>query len=340
MTTSIVDYLKAKKLASDFQSRQLLWGQFDPREIYVGSAEQNTRLLSALKLGETAPELEIVSKNIQVGEEIYARILSGSEVLIENGLTRTSSNAIPGDTVQLGTSDRFGVFPLHIRNKTTSSLGQLVLIPHEGKVHVDWWSVPSEPEEKSFMITVSDPTKVELLTKFSNHFQDVAGEAAKLAAQEMANTAKASAVMIDVFTGVVVVLISGGAGFVVTTQLAEYGLEFASSFMKYAVDLSPQPSRLSQKEELKSLFATLLSIPRIGLSLVNVRSGGKKLKDTNLKKNIDLCGSIVELQALSDWTIDQFEIDNGDKTLNIAGSLLRNSIENMTAIVCAAQQKK
>ncbi|MGR0482110.1 MAG: hypothetical protein ACTFAL_12095 [Candidatus Electronema sp. V4] len=48
---SIVDYLKSKKQAADFRSRQHLWTMFDPREIYTGSFEQNKQLLESMRIG-------------------------------------------------------------------------------------------------------------------------------------------------------------------------------------------------------------------------------------------------------------------------------------------------
>ena len=53
-TVSIVDYLKSVGQASDYTSRTKLAQQYNI-EGYVGSAEQNTRLLGLLREGAVAP---------------------------------------------------------------------------------------------------------------------------------------------------------------------------------------------------------------------------------------------------------------------------------------------
>ena len=339
MTTSVVDYLKARKQASDFLSRRLLWGQFDPRERYVGSAEQNIRLLNALKLGEAAPELEFVSPIVPVDGEIHARILSDTEVLIENGLSHTSMNADPYESVLLGTADRFGVIPLHIRNMHASSLGQLVLLMHDGQVRVDWWSVPTERAEESFIIVLDDPSTAELAEQFFNHFGDVAEDAARLASKELLKAASVSGILLDVFTGASVTLITGGgASVIISAQLAQYGLNFAAKFIEQAVQLAPQPLLQADKDKLKTLLTSPLTAARVGLSIMNIRSAGKNV--TNLKKNHQLCSSIVELNSLTGWAIDRYvEPAEDGKELQVAGSILRNVLGNTISVVCAAQPK-
>ncbi len=342
MDNSIVDYLKARKQASNFQSRQVLWGQFDPGERYVGSAEQNDRLLAALKLGEVAPELEFVSQVIPIDGEIHARILSDSSVLIENGLSLTSSNSEPLETVVLGTANRFGLIPLHIRNQHASSLGQLVLLPHNGQVRVDWWAVPTETTEESFIIKVDDPSLAELVEQFFNHFGDVSVEAAKRASEEFLEAASVSGMLFDVFMGAAVVLISGGgASVVIVPQVAQYGLDFSAKFIEHAVQLASQPSDQSDKDTLKALLTAPLTVARVGLSIVNARRAGKEINSTILKKNHRLCQSIVELNSLGGWSVDHYDVPADDeKQLRAAGNVLRSGIGNLISVVCAAQPKK
>lgn len=333
---SIVDYLKGRKQASDFQSRRILWGQFDPSEIYTGSVAQNTRLLHALKLGEASPELEFVSSVVPIGGEIHAKVLSRSQVLIENGLNLTSSNASSNATVLLGTASRFGLIPLHIRNESASSLGQLVLLPHDGQVRIDWWAVPTQTTEESFIISVADPSVKTLVEQFFKHFGDVAEDAAKLAAKDLLQAANASAILMDVFTGTVVVLVTGGtATIVISAQLAQYGLDFSAKFIEFAIELAPQPSQQADKDTLKALLTAPLTAARVGLSVVNA---SKTIKDLpRLKKNLDLCSSIVELNSLTGWSVDRYVVPaEGEKDLQVAGSLLRSAVGNMISVVCAA----
>lgn len=341
---SIVDYLKGRKQAADFQSRRILWGQFDPSEAYIGSAAQNTRLLSAFRLGEAAPQLEFLPPLIPVNGEIRARIRSQSKVLIENGLTLSSSNAEPTETISLGTANRFGMIPLQVRNESVSSLGQLVLLPHNGQVRVDWWAVPTETTEESFILTVTDPSLVVLLEQFSNHFQDVAKDAAKLASQEFVDAAKASGILLDVFAGAVVLLIPGGATFtfVISTQLAQYFLDFAASFIKHAVQLAPQPVSQADKSSVIATLTAPITVARIGLSVVKAAGNVGNVKNiSQLRKNLDVCDSLVELDALSGWIVDQYVVPaTGEQDLKAVGSLLRSSVDNMVSIVCAARKVK
>jgi hypothetical protein len=342
---SIVDYLKRHKQASDFQSRRILWGQFDPREAYTGSPKQNSRLLSALRIGEAAPELEFLPPLIPVNGEIRARIRSQSTVLIENGLTLSSSNAEPTETISLGTANRFGMIPLHVRNESVSSRGQLVLLPQDGQVRVDWWAVPTETTEESIMVTITDSSLVSLLEQFSNHFQDVATEAAKRASKEFLEAVKASGILMDVFAGTVLLLIPGGGTFtfIISTQLAQYFLDFAASFIKHAVQLAPQPALQTDKDAVINTLTAPITVARVGLSVVKAAGSIGNVKNlSHLRKNLDICDSIVELDSLAGWVVEQYIVpaDGQQQSLQVAGSVLRSAVDNVASIVCAARKAK
>jgi hypothetical protein len=252
---SLVDFLKARKQSSDFRSRQILWGLLDPREVYSGSATQNTRLLEALSFGEQAPELVFENALVIQGDAVTARIISPTPVVVESGLNRRSILADPDDVVDLGLADAFGIFPMHVKNDQVSSLGQLTLLPEGDRVSVQWWNVPTEIPEDSIFIELPDPSFETIVEQFFSHFPNVAGEAAEQAFEDLFSINNLTGLVFDSFSGMAILLIPGaGAGVYVAGLAVDYGFEFLAKFLEHAINLAPEPSDPADKAALRGLL--------------------------------------------------------------------------------------
>jgi hypothetical protein len=79
-----------------------------------------------------------------------------------------------------------------------------------------------------------------------------------------------------------------------------------------------------------------LSVVKAAGSIGNVKNLSQ------LRKNLDICDSIVELDSLAGWVVEQYIVpaDGQQQSLQVAGSVLRSAVDNVASIVCAARKAK
>jgi hypothetical protein len=345
---SIVDYLKSKKQAADFQSRQRLWAIFDPREVYTGSHEQNKRLLEFFRIGDLSPQLEISHKLIEAGGYINAKITKGSNVLIENFLNKSSMNASEGDVVNLGRADTFGLFPLHITNYFYSSSGALILTPANGKVSVQWLSVPIELKDKTIIINIPSEFS-QLFRRFISEIENnkiietvmvngkeenirLIQKSFQLAINEQFNNQNLPGLITglttEVFAGIVIGIMTGGYIAYISWMAADYSLEFILKFLNHAIDISLDDIQKDDRESLKKIFLGAASVLRVGISIFRI------------KEDNHICESITHLNTIANWTVNKFDNNYSSSQVGIAGSALSSTLNPLLSIICAIKNKK
>ncbi|WPD24947.1 MAG: hypothetical protein SD837_10350 [Candidatus Electrothrix scaldis] len=348
---SIVDYLKANKQAADFRSRQLLWATFDPREAYLGSAEQNTRLVEALKLGEQspqAPQLYFIDQEINFGDSITATVISNSlisnsKVGIENSLTQTSTEVDSNQEIDLGRvqDDRLGIFPVHLKTNASTpilSSGLLSLLPANGKVAAQWFPVPIKRDDQRILLNVSEdsPGMEERVKKyFFSHLPEVAGDALENALIKMTAGDKLPGLFFDGAVGVGMISIAIWNPVVGGPLIVEYFVpmgisylvEFTTIFFEEAIKLLPASWTDEEKETLRLLLVVPLSVLRFGISY------------RQFKKNKELCTTVTELNTLVNW-IDSRENILPDSPIKTIGTIVSSTTNPIISLVCTAKKYK
>lgn len=328
-TNSVVDFLKSRKQAADFRSREILWGAHKPKEVYLGTAAQNTLLLNALKRSEKAPFFEFPNSVVDLDAPIMAQVVSEAQVLIENGLRATSHSADSGELVHLGDADQFGFFPLAVQDNNGSTMGQLNLLPASGRVLVEFWATPNLVTPSSIVIPLPDPSVADLVRQFFSHFGDVYGDAARQAAADLFATERLLGMMLDGLAGVTIVLVTGGGGALyLGGAAAGYGMEFLAKLVDRAIEFSPQPSDPADKETLRQVLVTPLTALTLAMSVRQYR------------KDKRTCEALQALNSFGDWVVDKHVVGPDPSPIEVAGSIMRSTVNPIISIVCTTTKKK
>ena len=165
---SIVDYLNAKGYDSSFGSRKLLWEQWRPGESYSGTAEQNLSLLAALQLDDETPQLQLTGALYPIDSDVTAKLVSGSEALVENGLGQQSLTVQPGDAFSLGPAPGIGGYPIRVMNGVSVRDCILFLLPSgiDGKLSATLLTSPTKHENAPSQENYQAPEKQSAVTKY------------------------------------------------------------------------------------------------------------------------------------------------------------------------------
>ena len=211
---SIVDFLNERDINSSFDNRKLLWQQFDPSEVYTGSASQNTRLLQHYEFGEVVPSLRIVNAVVNEGDQVQAVVQSTTNVTIENSFGAMSFDADANETVDLGVVNKVGIFPIRVLNGLIESESALVVIQGDsiGTFHVGIWEGLYELESAPSTIAPDAGDENLFLKFFDAVDQDLIEQAALAALNDTLAPENWLGLGLDVFIGITVTIVAPGVG--------------------------------------------------------------------------------------------------------------------------------
>jgi hypothetical protein len=141
---SLVDWLNARGFDSSFAARTTLWITYSPKEKYSGTADQNTTLLAALKLDESAPSLTISTALVATGGEVTAVVSAGAggaaEIGVESELRAQSFPATSGQNTSLGNCTGGGFYVIRLIDGPIVREGMLFLTPEGDKFKAEFVS--------------------------------------------------------------------------------------------------------------------------------------------------------------------------------------------------------
>ncbi len=327
---SLVDYLRARRLAHDFVARRRLWSLHNPRVAYSGTATQNTELLQELRWAEAVPELELTQAVYNVGDTIAARVMSMVPVNIESGLSRTSFAAAPGTVVNLGRANSFGFVTVKVMNSTgppLASAGTLALLPAPaGRVHAGLVTALMTEGDELVPIVLA-PGEVTLFRAFLN--SALANNAAVLktafaeAAREFVAPENWLGLAMNFQIAFTISIVATPVAGVVAFLTANSG-DFISDFLKKAVAASSLSS--AQKTDMLAILGRIDDI----LLLITLVGGGLKWK-----KSREICDLAGAAATVPGWAVESFAPeDGGSGKLTMAGKLFGDAVEGSVSLFC------
>ncbi|WZP00302.1 hypothetical protein EP7_001931 [Isosphaeraceae bacterium EP7] len=329
---SLVDALRSMGYGSSFAARRRLWGLYDLREAYTGSARQNGLLLAAVKLGQRAPTLRLTRMLYDIGQDVDAVVVADAKVLIENAFGGQSLEAVPGQTVRLGKVNYAGVFPVRVASGFLATQGALMVLPHtSGRIAVGYVATPVE----STAVPVPLPTNsndANLLEKF----YDAVNEARLKSAWDATwgdvwKPDRVAGMTLDVFFAVLLLLVPGvGEARIVTMGWTASGWVF-DTLHDFTDKLAEEVPGLddSERTRLKILLATPTASLKFGLDVGRFRA------DRTLCSLYDLLGTSAD-----NFFLKTFELEpSGNENLKLAGSMLRDATNKSIGFVCEVVKK-
>lgn len=140
---SLVPWLDARGIQSSQDDRRRYWAEFSPNEKYEFTAEQNGRLLQALKTDAASPKLVIESVSVSAGEPVKAKVTAGEDgsqsLELQSNLRMQTVPVTSGDIVELGKAPaEMGVSMIRVIDRGYVLEGLLFFTPDAGKFAVNF----------------------------------------------------------------------------------------------------------------------------------------------------------------------------------------------------------
>lgn len=357
---SIVDYLKSNKQAADFRSRQHLWAMLDPREIYTGSFEQNKQLLESMRIGEyshKSPKLDFFDKKINFGEDIFAVVISDSNVKIESTLSVTSIEVIPSQKVNLFkvNKDQFGLFPIHLMdNNNLSTSGYFALLPDNDKVFARWLPVANANYNKrrsiEFPFSMQDK-----LVDFIDHIYENQAKYTSEAFEKIDVLGKENlpGLLFDAAVSIGIISVSlfnaplGGAlaldfFFPMATK---YLFKFFGYFLEAAIADLPDDWPVEEKRKLELFLVDIPSLASLPFSFILGNKISAKINRGAKKEYENICETIKTMKKINEtaaWIFSEKKLIDNEKVRNVATivtSKIGSSVSSIS-MICLTEKNK